>query len=44
MKAELLAAVATRQYLHALDIKACRYLQEAFKLSKEDLKYAAYLL
>lgn len=40
---ELLAAVATRQYLHALDIKACRYLQEAFKLSKEDLKYAAYL-
>ncbi|PWN71610.1 hypothetical protein C1631_003015 [Chryseobacterium phosphatilyticum] len=42
-KEELLASVATRQYLHALDIKACRYLQEAFQLSKEDLKYAAYL-
>lgn len=42
-KEELLAPVATRQYLHALDIKACRYLQEAFQLSKEDLKYAAYL-
>nr|WP_315028777.1 hypothetical protein [uncultured Chryseobacterium sp.] len=40
---ELLAPVATRQYLHALDIKACRYLQEAFKLNKEDIKYAAYL-
>ncbi|NIF05198.1 hypothetical protein F3J23_07050 [Chryseobacterium sp. Tr-659] len=40
---ELLAPVATRQYLHALDIKACRYLQEAFNLNKEDLKYAAYL-
>ncbi|MGH1516912.1 hypothetical protein [Chryseobacterium sp. JK1] len=40
---ELLAPVATRQYLHSLDIKACRYLQEAFQLNKEDLKYAAYL-
>ncbi|MGE8432526.1 hypothetical protein [Chryseobacterium joostei] len=40
---ELLAPIATRQYLHSLDIKACRYLQEAFQLSKEDLKYAAYL-
>ncbi len=40
---ELLASVATRQYLHSLDIKACRYLQEVFELSKEDLKYAAYL-
>lgn len=40
---ELLAPVATRQYLHSLDIKACRYLQEAFQLTKEDLKYAAYL-
>lgn len=40
---ELLAPVATRQYLHALDIRACRYLQEVFELSKEDLKYAAYL-
>lgn len=40
---ELLAPVATRQYLHSLDIKACRYLQEVFQLNKEDLKYAAYL-
>lgn len=40
---ELLAPVATRQYLHSLDIKACRYLQDAFQLTKEDLKYAAYL-
>ncbi|MGE8553233.1 MAG: hypothetical protein ACN6OB_04745 [Chryseobacterium jejuense] len=40
---ELLAPVATRQYLHSLDIKACRYLQEVFQLTKEDLKYAAYL-
>jgi rubrerythrin len=40
---ELLAPIATRQYLHSLDIKACRYLQDAFQLSKEDLKYAAYL-
>lgn len=42
-KEELLAAVATRQYLHSLDIKACRYLQKVFDLSKEELKYAAYL-
>lgn len=40
---ELLAPVATRQYLHSLDIKACRYLQDVFQLTKEDLKYAAYL-
>ncbi|AYZ35748.1 hypothetical protein H3Z85_19110 [Chryseobacterium indologenes] len=40
---ELLAPVATRQYLHSLDIKACKYLQQAFGLTKEDLKYAAYL-
>ncbi len=40
---ELLAPIATRQYLHSLDIKACRYLQETFQLGKEDLKYAAYL-
>ncbi|MCS3528998.1 hypothetical protein [Chryseobacterium sp. JUb7] len=42
-KEELLAPVATRQYLHALDIKACRYLQQVFSLTKEELKYAAYL-
>ncbi|UKB77461.1 hypothetical protein [Chryseobacterium sp. MEBOG07] len=40
---ELLASIATRQYLHSLDIKSCRYLQEAFQLNKEDLRYAAYL-
>jgi bacterioferritin (cytochrome b1) len=42
-KHELLASTATRQYLHALDIKACKYLQQNFKLNKEELKYAAYL-
>ncbi|TZF98594.1 hypothetical protein FW781_01310 (plasmid) [Chryseobacterium panacisoli] len=40
---ELLAPIATSQYLHSLDIKACRYLQEAFNLNKTDIKYAAYL-
>ncbi|PQA93170.1 hypothetical protein B0A69_13555 [Chryseobacterium shigense] len=40
---ELLAPVATRQYLHSLDVKACRYLQTVFNLNKEELKYAAYL-
>lgn len=42
-KEELLASLATRQYLHSLDIKACKYLQKAFTLNKEELKYAAYL-
>ena len=40
---ELLASTATRQYLHALDIKACKYLKQNFNLNKEELKYAAYL-
>ncbi|WPO81016.1 hypothetical protein SD427_09610 [Chryseobacterium sp. JJR-5R] len=40
---ELLAAAATRQYLHALDIKACKYLKKHFTLTQEKLKYAAYL-
>jgi len=40
---ELLAPIATSQYLHSLDIKACRYLQKAFNLNKVDIKYAAYL-
>lgn len=40
---ELLAAVKTKQYLHHLDIKTCQYLQKNFRLSKEELKYAAYL-
>lgn len=42
-KEELLASLATKQYLHSLDIKACKYLQKAFSLNKEELKYAAYL-
>ncbi|MDQ0594186.1 bacterioferritin (cytochrome b1) [Chryseobacterium ginsenosidimutans] len=40
---ELLASIATRQYLHSLDIKACKYLQNNFSLTKEELKYASYL-
>lgn len=40
---ELLAPLATKQYLHFLDIKACKYLQKAFTLNKDELKYAAYL-
>ncbi|SKB64459.1 hypothetical protein SAMN05660477_00459 [Soonwooa buanensis] len=40
---ELLASIATRQYLHSLDIKACKHLQQNFKLNKEELKFAAYL-
>lgn len=40
---ELLAPVATRQYLHSLDIKACKYLKNHFKMNTEELKYAAYL-
>ncbi len=40
---ELLAPIATSQYLHSLDIKACRYLQKAFNLDKVDIKYTAYL-
>lgn len=40
---ELLAPIATSQYLHSLDIKACRYLQKAFNLDKVDIKFAAYL-
>lgn len=40
---ELLAPIATRQYLHSLDIKACKYLYNNFNLTKDELKYAAYL-
>lgn len=40
---ELLASIATRQYLHSLDVKACKYLQNNFTLTKEELKYSAYL-
>ncbi|WP_292011002.1 hypothetical protein [Chryseobacterium sp.] len=40
---ELLAPRATRQYLHRLDIETCRYLRNHLNLTKEELKYAAYL-
>ncbi|SDH87588.1 hypothetical protein SAMN05421846_102356 [Chryseobacterium taeanense] len=40
---ELLASTSTKQYLHSLDIKTCKYLQQKFSLKKEELKYAAYL-
>lgn len=40
---ELLAATATRHYLHSLDMKSCRYIQQHFRLSKQELKFAAYL-
>lgn len=40
---ELLAPHQTRQYLHQLDVQACRYLKNAFGLSGQALKYAAYL-
>lgn len=39
----LLASASTRHYLHNLDIKTCKYLQHHFSLTKEQLKYAAYL-
>ncbi|RQO32541.1 hypothetical protein DBR32_02785 [Taibaiella sp. KBW10] len=40
---ELLAPIHTKQYLHQLDVQACRYLKQTFGLQKEALKYAAYL-
>ncbi|RNA63826.1 hypothetical protein D1631_11075 [Chryseobacterium nematophagum] len=40
---ELLASVATRQYLNSLDIKTCKYLQSVFTMTKEEMKFAAYL-
>ncbi|AZA57511.1 hypothetical protein [Chryseobacterium shandongense] len=39
----LLASTSTRHYLHHLDIKTCKYLQQHLLLTKEQLKYAAYL-
>jgi len=39
----LIAPVYTKQYLHQLDIKSCRYLKETFNLSGAALKHAAYL-
>lgn len=41
--AELLAAKATRYYLHSLDIQCARYLKKQFHLKGAELKYAAYL-
>ncbi len=40
---ELLASRCTKQYLHQLDIKSCRYLKGAFDLRAIELKHAAYL-
>ncbi len=40
---ELLGSTSTKRYLHHLDIKTCKYLQQNFRLNKEELKYAAYL-
>lgn len=39
----LIAPVYTKQYLHQLDIKSCRYLKKTFNLSGAALKHAAYL-
>lgn len=39
----LLAPNQTQYYLHSLDINVCKYLKNNFSLSKEDLKYTAYL-
>ena len=40
---ELLAPKSTRQYLHRLDVMACRYLKQNLGLKGSPLKYAAYL-
>jgi hypothetical protein len=40
----LIAPFASYTYLQLLDIQVCRYLKKTFKLSGENLKYAAYLL
>lgn len=40
---ELLAPSDTRHYLHALDVKACRYLKKHFSMTKQEIQYAAYL-
>jgi len=39
----LIAPRYTKQYLHQLDIKSCRYLKNTFGLHGPELKYAAYL-
>ncbi|WP_407483761.1 hypothetical protein [Elizabethkingia meningoseptica] len=40
---ELLAPGYTRQYLHRLDIEACRFLKNTFQLEGKELRYASYL-
>lgn len=40
---ELVAPMATRQYLHRLDMQTSRYIKTTFNLSDQDLKYASYL-
>ena len=40
----LLSPQMSFYYLHALDIKVCRFLKDQFKFKGNDLKYAAYLL
>ena len=40
----LLSPQMSFYYLHALDIKVCRFLKERFNFKSNDLKYAAYLL
>lgn len=40
---ELLTPKNTRFYLHALDMKCCRYLKKELMLTDYELKYAAYL-
>jgi hypothetical protein len=42
--AYLVAPFASYTYLHSLDIQACRDLKRSQNLSREALKYAAYLL
>lgn len=40
---ELVAPMATRQYLHRLDMQTSRYIKETFQLTDQALKYASYL-
>jgi len=39
----MIGGKSSQQYLHRLDVLTCRYLKDQFKLSGQDLKYAAYL-
>jgi len=41
---ELLAPVASKQYLYKLDIAASRYLRKELNLSHTNLRFAAYLM